>query len=63
MATPVHTPPQALVDLLLAVEDQAQERHHAEEVGETFISCRLCGEWEGHTDACPIPAIETWLGT
>lgn len=28
---------------------------------ETFTLCRCCGEWDSHTDACPIPRLEAWL--
>lgn len=27
---------------------------------ETFMECRICGEWDGHTDDCPIPAVLRW---
>lgn len=28
---------------------------------ETFLECKLCGEWEGHEEGCPVPALEAWL--
>lgn len=49
-----------LNDLLEEVTDEAIARHHHEPSGETLVECKLCGEWEGHTDLCPIPAIEKW---
>lgn len=28
---------------------------------ETLTQCRLCDEFEGHTDECPMPWIDHWL--
>ena len=49
-----------LNDLLDQVTDEVYSNHRDSTSEETFQSCNLCGEWEGHTDVCPIPAIETW---
>jgi hypothetical protein len=58
MATPPIPAPD-VVNLLNDVLDAATLRHSNGD--ETFIECRLCGEWDGHTDACPLPTIEGWL--
>lgn len=53
--------PLSLVDLINAIADEATARHHDSQSDETLVECRVCGEWEGHTDLCPIPAIQKWL--
>ncbi len=50
-----------LVDSIVAVMDLAVLPHHDHSAGETFLECKLCGEWEGHEDDCPIPMLERWL--
>jgi hypothetical protein len=49
-----------LEDKLAALADDAIVRVHDPVSDETFIRCLVCGEWEGHTDICPLPAIERW---
>ena len=57
-----YDPPQSLVELLIDVSDRATEWHTMPgDDPETFLECLLCGEWEGHADLCPMPAIERWL--
>lgn len=50
-----------LVDSVTAVLDIAIVPHYDRQADETFIQCKLCNEWEGHTDACPVPSLELWL--
>jgi hypothetical protein len=35
---------------------------HSNDDGETFLECVVCGDWEGHTDECPMPHLiaELW---
>lgn len=47
----------AVQDFLEAVTDM-QSWH----TGETFHLCKLCGEVDSHTDACPVPALLKWQG-
>jgi hypothetical protein len=54
-----HTP-QELIDVLESVTDWGLVPHHHEPSGETLVECKVCGEWEGHTDLCPVPAIQKW---
>jgi hypothetical protein len=51
--------PQVLIDLIERVIDCGGNRHSNGD--ETFIECLVCGEWEGHTDDCPIPALDRWM--
>lgn len=53
------TTPEPLVEALSAVLD-AQHREYHPQSDETFVQCLVCGEWEGHDDSCPVPAIENW---
>jgi len=53
-------PAEELVTMLNDVADDAIVRHMNSD-DETFLECRVCGEWDSHTDICPIPAIEHWL--
>lgn len=55
--------PLSLVELLNAIADEATSRHHDHQSDETLVECHVCGEWEGHTDECPIPAIQKWLAS
>ena len=41
--------------------DNSQAKRRDSFSEETFTECMLCGEWEGHKDNCPVPAIEKWL--
>lgn len=61
MNADVKVPADEVVDLLNHVVDVCIVRHSNGD--ETFQECRVCGEWEGHTDLCPMPAIERWLMT
>lgn len=56
-----YDPPKALIDTLNGLLDDAIRRHTERSTEETFEECILCGEWEGHTDQCPIPAIDRFL--
>lgn len=47
----------ALVDLV----DVCIVLHYDHRSEETLTECRCCGEWEGHTDVCPMPAIGRWI--
>lgn len=51
-----------LVDAIEALIDTAMRGHSTGgEDPETFYECRACGEWDGHTDNCPIPLAQLWL--
>jgi len=50
-----------LVDLLARVDDEGTSHHQDSTSGETFQECLLCGEWDGHTPECPMPAIDKYL--
>jgi hypothetical protein len=39
--------------------DSVLEAQHCN-TGETFILCRLCGEWDSHAETCPVPAVQAW---
>jgi len=43
--------------------DVAVEHHHDRPSGETMVECHVCGEWEGHTTECFVPALDRWLAT
>ena len=55
----VHEPPAVIVDMINLLVDAATVRHPNGD--ETFVECLVCGEWEGHTDKCPVPSLEQWL--
>ena len=46
---------QALLDVALV---RLRDYHHADV---TLIECQLCGDVDGHTDDCPIPAVQRWM--
>lgn len=50
-----------LNDLLADLEDEATIRHYDPQADEWQLDCRLCGQRDGHTDLCPLPAISRWL--
>lgn len=54
------TEPNDINDLFDQVLDRATQKHQDAVSEETFIECRVCGEWDDHTDVCPVPAIERW---
>lgn len=56
--------PLHLIDLIDEVLCEAHLRQNDPRGdGETFILCQVCGEWDSHTDACPIPALKKWFET
>lgn len=61
MATPKHEPPAVVVEIVNLLVDNAIVSHSNGD--ETFHECLVCGDWEGHTDDCPMPALERWLRT
>ena len=58
---PVHQPPQELTDMLDSFLSEVVQTHYDSQSEDTFVECKLCGEWEGHTEDCPVPAIETYM--
>lgn len=36
-------------------------RHHDTQSEETFVECKLCGEWEDHRSLCPVPALQAFM--
>jgi len=59
MAKKPYITPTEFVDALERLVDEATVPHYSGD--EAFAECRICGEWEGHTDICPIPAILNWM--
>lgn len=51
--------PENVVEAVDALMDVAT-RTETNRDGETFTECKMCGEWEGHHDDCPMPAIVKW---
>ncbi len=51
--------PAIVIELMNLLADNAIVRHSNDD--ETFLECLVCGEWDGHADECPMPAIERWL--
>jgi len=53
-------PDAEVLEAINAFADLAIRRQtwHTEE---TFEECRVCGEWDSHTDDCPMPAIVKWI--
>ena len=39
----------------------ARERIYDRNKDEVFYECQLCGDVDGHTDDCPIPALKAWM--
>jgi hypothetical protein len=58
---PVYEAPQSLIEAIDSVVSDAISKSTTADDEETFTLCRLCGEWEGHTDDCPIPWMDSWL--
>lgn len=56
-----YEPPEVVVALITLLVDSAIVRHSNTE--ETFVECLVCGDWEGHTDDCPVPALERWMNS
>jgi hypothetical protein len=52
--------PDEVVDAVEALLDAATKRHAGKD--ETFIECLMCGKWEEHDNACPIPSLRKWMG-
>jgi hypothetical protein len=52
-----------IADQLAALVEEACARYTDPVSEETFTRCLICGEWEGHTDHCPIPVIERWAAS
>lgn len=64
MERPPLRPSVPAADVLDAAQvtlDLALGHHVDPNSDETFVECRVCGEWEGHTDGCFIPALHRWL--
>ena len=55
--------PQSLVDALDGIACDALQHQADPQSDETLVLCLICGEWEGHAEICPLPAIEKWLAT
>lgn len=59
-------PSEREAEVALAVHnllDLAVESHRNEPSDETFTECLMCGDWEGHNAACPVPRLLRWLDT
>jgi hypothetical protein len=55
--TRTHTCPDELMDQLRTFVDAAIFTHHDRTSDELLDECLVCGEWDAHTDACPVPGI------
>jgi hypothetical protein len=54
---PTDAAAEAAQDLLDAALERLYDRH----AGEAFLECQICGDVDGHTDDCPIPAVQRWM--
>lgn len=54
-----YEPPAEVLQLVNTLIDQARTSQ-SWHTGETFVQCLVCGEWEGHADNCPMPALIRW---
>ena len=60
--TPEHQEHQdAMCDAAETLLDAATSRHYDSTSEETFLECHACGEWDGHTPACWVPALKRWF--
>lgn len=59
-ATAVREVPTSIVDALDVAVTDALQVCYDRGSDETVVECLVCGEWEGHRDGCPIPAIQAW---
>ena len=50
-----------IADAVAALLDITVVGHHNSPIGETFIECKMCGEWDNHKGHCPVPSLEQWL--
>lgn len=57
--------PSETLDLLYQIVDELEGSalHHATHGDETFIQCKICGEWESHKRHCPIDTIHGFLAS
>ena len=55
-----HNPPDSLTDLVEELMCATVSEHYESKADETYTYCNACGEWEGHTDDCFMPALEAW---
>lgn len=53
--------PEELITLADELLDLSTARHHDYTSGESFQECRICGEWEEHSDTCFVPALRRWM--
>ena len=51
-------PPEEVIAAVEALLDVAVARTSTGD--ETFVHCRVCGEWEGHTATCFVPGLLAW---
>lgn len=58
-----YTPPDQIIDLVDQLVNAAQTGYHDRQSDETMAFCVMCGEWEGHTDDCPIPKLKEWMNS
>ena len=61
---PSHAKLKAELDNLLEqVLDEAMIPHRDMQSEESFQECAICGEWDGHVNHCPIPAIDKYINS
>jgi hypothetical protein len=53
-------PAEEVINAVEQLVDVAIVRHAIPNADETLTECCLCGDWEGHTDDCPMPAVLAW---
>jgi hypothetical protein len=51
-------PDECVVAAVNELLDTVMDRHSNGD--ETFIECKVCGEWEDHAVDCFVPAVEKW---
>lgn len=54
-------PSAATCDDVQNLLDSLTERMHDRDSGETFLECKACGEVDGHTPQCFVPAMKAWV--
>lgn len=53
--------PEELITLADELLDLSTTRHHDYTSGESFRECRICGEWDSHSDTCFVPKLRDWF--
>jgi hypothetical protein len=49
-----------VIEAVAELLDTVTNGTYHESTDEVFTQCLMCGEWEGHADECPVPALKKW---